>query len=765
MRRIRWICFLLVLLPFALSAQGSLDDYRRAESFLQKNIDRLIFRTHVSPHWIEKTSRFWYKNNIREGKEFVFVDAEKNIRRRAFDHERLAGSLSHLLNKEVEAFDLPFDTFEYRDEGESIAFKVDTLFLQCDLKNYRCVQSEPKKKDKPEESESPNGKWIAFIKNFNLWIRDTGTGEEFHLTTDGMDKYDYAASRSWYWMVNESNPASNKTDLRIDVAWSSDSKKLVTYRTDRRRAKKLYLYQSMPDSGYRAQVWSYERALPGEEDLTMLEYIIFDVERRDQIPVDLKPLPTVVAWGLPTWFEDGKRLYFQQYERGYQTLHLLEIDAETGKTRTVLTETSETVVDTDKRFLEILDESSEVIWGSERDGWSHLYLFDWNTGALKNQITRGEFVVRSLVHVDEKERRVYFTAGGREKGRDPYLRHLYRVNLDGSGLMLLTPEDAEHEINLSPDKKFLVDNFSRVDLPPTSVLRRLGEGEIVRALERADIDDLLATGWRYPEPFTVKARDGKTDIYGVVFRPSNFDPSRKYPIIDGTYSGPQAVRSPKSFLRGCRNSDVPLAELGFIVITIDGLGTANRSKPFHDVSYKNLGDIGAEDHIGGLKQLAARYPCMDLTRVGIYGHSAGGYDAAHAMLTHPEFYRVGVASAGNHDHQMAKAWWPEHWMGFPVGDHYVEQSNLSLAENLEGKLLLVHGDMDNNVNPASTLRLAGEFIKANKDFDLLIIPNRRHGLGDDPYFIRRRWDYFVEYLLGVEPPNEYRIKVFDEKTP
>jgi dipeptidyl aminopeptidase/acylaminoacyl peptidase len=330
---------------------------------------------------------------------------------------------------------------------------------------------------------------------------------------------------------------------------------------------------------------------------------------------------------------------------------------------------------------------------------------------------------------------------------------LYRINRDGTGLILLTPEKAEHQIRLSPNKKYFVDTYSRVDLPPVSLLRRLKDGKILMKLQRADIKDLLATGWQPPEPFTVKARDGQTDLYGVIFRPTRFDPQKKYPVIDSSYSGPQAVRTPKSFRRGCLTLDQSVAELGFIVIAIDGLGTANRSKAFQDFSYKNLGDIGAPDHITGIKQLAKKYSCFDMTRVGIYGHSAGGYDAAHALLIHPEFYKVAVSSAGNHDHQMAKAWWPEHYQGYPVGKHYVEQSNLTLAENLQGKLLLIHGDMDNNVNPASTLRLAAELVKADKDFDLVLIPNRSHRLANHPYFIRKLWDHFVRHLHGKEPPG------------
>ncbi|NIM15278.1 MAG: prolyl oligopeptidase family serine peptidase [Candidatus Aminicenantes bacterium] len=750
-----FISLILYLFSIGLLGQGTLADYQRAEKFLRNNVEKLIFQTRVIPNWIKNTSRFWYKSNTREGKKFILINAKRVSRKPAFDHHNLAAALSRLLKKEYQPYALPFDHFEFVDKGKAITFNVEKQKLKCNLKTYECKKIEEEKKD-PSISISPDKQWTAFVKNYNLFVKSAKTGEEIQLTSDGTEKYPYALSWDWYYLMNESDPSKTDKMKNIIVRWSPDSQKLVTYRMDYRSAKKLYLYQSTPDSGYRAQVWSYYRSLPGENKGTMFEYVIFDMESKKQVAVDVKPLHSTVNWHFPTWFKDSQRLYFYYYTRGYKKLILVEIAAETGKTRQVVEESSKTYMDTAKRFINILGEGSEVIWGSERDGWSHLYLYDWRTGQLKNQITRGEFVVRRIIHVDEKKRQVYFLANGRETKRDPYFQHLYRVNLDGTGLTLLTPENAEHWIRLSPDNKYIVDTYSRVDLPPVSVLRHLKNGRVILKLEKADIRDLLATGWKYPEPFTVKARDGKTDLYVAIFRPSNFDPTKKYPVIDSTYSGPHAVRTPKSFRRGCLNRDQSIAELGFIVVTIDGLGTANRSKAFHDFSYQNLGDIGALDHIEGFKQLASRYPYMDLSRVGIFGHSAGGYDAAHALLTHPGFYKVGVASAGNHDHQMAKAWWPEIFQGYPVGKHYVEQSNLTLAKNLQGKMLLVHGDMDNNVNPASTLRLAGELIKANKDFDLVIIPNSRHRLSNHPYFIRKLWDYFVQHLLGVQPPK-YQI--------
>jgi len=752
---------ILVLFSIGLSAQGTLKDYQRAEKFLRVNVEKIIYNTQVIPHWLKDTPKFWYKNNSRQGKQFIMVDTKRKSKVLAFNHNQLAKSLSLLLKKEYQPFALPFDSVEFKDNNGSITFKVESHHIKCDLKTYKCIEIKEEKKD-PGTFKSPDGQWTAFVKDYNLYIRSNKTGEERQLTDDGEEKHPYVLSFGWYHLINESNPGKTREGNDYSLIWSPDSQKLITIRSDYRKAKKLYLYQSMPDSGYRAQVWSYYRALPGETDTALFEYYIFDIANKKKISVDLPTLSSMENFSFPKWFEDSRHLNFFYYTRGYKAIKLVEIEANSGKCREIISESSPTYVDVDKRNIHILGEGKEVVWGSERDGWSHLYLYDWGSGELKNQITHGDFVVRRLIHVDEKKRQAYFLASGRIPGLDPYYRLLYRINLDGSGLTLLTKEKAEHDIDLSLDKKYIVDTYSRVDLPPISLLRQLKDGKVVLKLEEADIRDLLDLGWNFPEAFTVKARDGKTDLYGAIFRPTNFDPSKKYPVIDSTYSGPQAVRTPKSFRRGCLNNDQPVAELGFIVITIDGLGTANRSKAFHDFSYKNLGDIGALDHIAAMKQLAQKYPYMDLTRVGIFGHSAGGYDAAHALLIHPEFYKVAVSSAGNHDHQMAKAWWPEHFQGYPVDKQYVEQSNLTLAKNLKGKLLLIHGDMDNNVNPACTLRFAGELIKANKDFDLVIIPNRDHRLIDHPYYLRKLWDYFVRHLLNIDPP-QYRITSYPEK--
>jgi dipeptidyl aminopeptidase/acylaminoacyl peptidase len=480
----------------------------------------------------------------------------------------------------------------------------------------------------------------------------------------------------------------------------------------------MYLLNSVEED-YRAKLYSYYRASPGDENIPYLVPVIFDIAKKKEIVVDVPPIPHFIHHDFK-WFEDSHRLYVRVFDRGYKAVNVYEIDAETGQARIVARDENETCVGTEIADYEVLQKTGKLLITSERDGWNHLYLYDWKTGQMENQLTKGEFVVLDIEHVDEEKGTVYFTAVGKEEGEDPYLAHLYRVGLDGSALHNLTPEPTYHGISLAPDKTYFVDNFSKSDLPTKSVLRNLEDGSVVMNLEQADVQDVLDRGWAYPEPFQAKAADGVTDIYGLIWRPTGFDPSKKYPVIDQCYTGPHGITTPKTFRRALMSSANTLAELSFIVITVDGRGMAQRSKAFHDFSYRNLGR-GCEDHI-------------------------------------PAFQQLGVSSAGNHDHRMAKAWWPEQYMGYPVEEFYDEQSNITNAGKLEGKLLLVHGAMDDNVNPASTFRLVDALIKNNKDFDLIIIPPSRHGFRGEysDYFTRKKWDYFVKHLHGQNPPA-YKI--------
>ncbi len=746
-------------------AQGTWEDYERAERFLRPNVDSLVLNERVAPNWITDTDRFWYRQELPEGKQFLLVDPEGNIRDPAFDHERLAAGLTAVADTQYVGTNLPFDEFEFVEAETAINFRVDDAEYECTLTDYLCEKREPQ--DEAEgrrlEVESPDGKWVAFLKDHNVYVRSLETGEVIQLSDDGVEGYDYIERLpTTRQMVPE---GTTDIDLPVAATWSPDSRKIFSYRLDRRSARTFTVVQSSPEDRLRPIAYTYYYPLPGELGLTRAEPVIFDVARRSKIPLQTEPLDLLYYVG-PwyhwfEWSEDGERFFYPYIERGYGRVELRAVDAATGAVRTLVSERADPYVDSYNLSVEILGDGEEVVWASERSGWRHLYLYDGGNGRVKNSITSGPWVVRGIEYVDEESRQVYFVAGGREAGRDPYLRHVYRIGLNGRGLRLLTPEDADHDVRFSPTGAYFVDNYSRVDLAPVSVLRRSSDGEVVMELERANIERLLATGWRYPEPFKGTARDGETDIYGLIWRPADLDTTKTYPIVEFVYTGPHSFFVPKSF-RAYRTGSQAIAELGFITVQVDGLGTNGRSREFNTFSYKNLGDGGLPDRIGLIREMAARYPYMDSERVGIWGHSAGGYDATRAILTHPEFYDVAVSSAGNHDHRMDKAVWVEQWMGSEAGDHYAEQSNVTQAHRLEGKLLLIHGELDDNVHPASTLQLVDALIKANKDFDLLIVPNRYHGL-NNPYVNRRRWDFFVRHLLGVEPPSGYEIGDSEEQ--
>jgi dipeptidyl-peptidase 4 len=762
MRLFHLFALLVVTLcqPFAACGQGTLADYQRAEKFLPQNTLKLVFNAAPQIHWLGQEDRFWYRHDTADGKEFRLVDAARDTVSPAFDHARLAAALARASEKPVAAGNLPFSEFSFINDGKAVRFTVAESDWTCDLATYACALA---KKEEPLSFElnSPDGKWVAFVRDFNIFVRAVPGGTvplaagEIALSRDGCQDYAYGCRAPDLPALVKAG--DKLPDPVIEAQWSPDSRRLLSWRIDQRGVQKHHVVQFAPPGRNRARAYSWFYELPGDEFVTRMEPVVFDVAGRTMTRIDCRPLlEPFLMWeggGGGTWTEDSRRIFFAATERGYHAVHLYEADPQSGRTRLILTETSSTCVDPGMTWLRILGNGRELIWSSERDGWCHLYRVDGKSGRLR-QITSGEFVVRGIVHVDEKARRVYFSAGGREPGRDPYLRHLYRVGLDGSGLKRLTPEAADHEISFSPAGRFFIDTHSTIDSAPVTVLRRAGDGARAREIEKADLTRLLAAGWRFPEPFQAVGRDGKTAIYGAIYRPANFDPKRRYPVIDDIYNGPQHVMTAKSFRLW--SGDPALAELGFIVVTVDGMGTAMRSKAFHNVSYRNLGDSGLADHILALRQLAGKYPWLDLERVGVYGHSAGGYDSAHAMLTHPEFYKVAVSSSGCHDNRSDKVWWNELWMDYPVGDHYQQQANPTLAANLRGKLLLVHGDLDDNVHPAATLQLADALIKANKDFDLLIMPNRTHGLGNG-YFVRKRWDYFVKNLLAVEPPHEYPL--------
>jgi dipeptidyl-peptidase-4 len=589
----------------------------------------------------------------------------------------------------------------------------------------RAVAAPKPESRREDDPTSPDKHWRAEIRGHNVVLLDLQAKTETPLTSDG-----------------------SRADYYEGVYWSPDSKHLVATKTLDGDHRKVYEVQSSPRDQLQPKLLSFEYLKPGDR-IPMTKPHLFAADGGKQIPIkdDLFPTP----WALEDvrWDADSGRFTFFYNQRGHQVLRVVAVDAATGTARSVIDERSKTFIDyAGKYFCRYLDQTGEIIWMSERDGWNHLYLYDAKTGTVKNRITKGSWVVRKVDRVDEQARQIWFEAGGLVPGQDPYYVHFCRIDFDGKNLVDLTPGDGNHAVEYSPDGKCLKDMFSRVDMPPTTEIRRVSDGSLVTELEKADITALVATGWKMPERFVAKARDGVTDIYGIIIRPTNFDPAKKYPVIEDIYAGPQGSFVPKNFIR--HNYGMTMAELGFIVVQIDGMGTSNRSKAFHDVCWHNLGDAGFPDRILWMQAAAKVHPEMDLTRVGIYGTSAGGQDALRAVEAFGDFYKAAVADCGCHDNRMDKIWWNELWMGWPIGPWYAEQSNVTNAKNLHGALLLIVGETDHNVDPASTMQVVNALIKADKDFDLLVIPNADHGQ-DGAYGDRRRKDFFVRHLLGAEP--------------
>jgi dipeptidyl aminopeptidase/acylaminoacyl peptidase len=585
---------------------------------------------------------------------------------------------------------------------------------------------------------APDGRQEVYVSDFNLWIRPAASdapGEP--LTNDGFEGGRYAFN---------------------SISWSPDSRRVAAYRVRPGFEHRIYFVRSSPQDQLQPRLEDQNYRKPGDV-LDENQPTILDVAAKTQTRIDDALFPNAYSMSRLAWREDSRRITFEYNQRGHQVYRVIEIDAETGSTRALVNEEPETffyyrdasggLSDSGKRFRHDVDDGREIIWMSERDGWSHLYLYDGITGQVKNQITRGEWLVRAVDSVDVANRQIWFRGAGRNPGEDPYFTHYYRVNFDGTGLIALTEGDGSHTITWSPDRQYYIDTWSRVDQAPVSVVRRLSDQAVATDLERGDLTALQKAGWSAPEVFVAKGRDGVTDIWGIIVRPTNFNPSRRYPIIESIYAGPQGSFTPKTFSvnSGLRT----IAELGFVVVQMDGMGTNNRSKAFHDVAWKNLGDAGFPDRILWHQAAAAKYRWYDHTRVGIYGTSAGGQNAAGAVFFHPEFYDVAVSSAGCHDNRMDKIWWNELWMSWPIGSHYDAASNVVAAPNLKGNLMLVVGEMDNNVDPASTMQVVNALIESDKFFDLLVIPNAGHTNGG-AYGSRKRDDFFVKHLLGVEPP-------------
>ncbi len=595
---------------------------------------------------------------------------------------------------------------------------------------------------------SPDGKWQAFVYGNNLYLRDLKTGQETPLTLDANPNSTYARDEEFERDINMQYDTRNPATPTPEVYWSPDSKHLVAMRLQPGTERRVYEVESSPPDQLQPKLTSYPYLKPGDQ-VPISKPHLFDLETMKEIPVSDALFAN--PWSITDvrWNPDSSRFTFLFNQRGHQALRVLAVDAQSGAVKPIVDEESKTFIDySGKFYCDYLDDTHEIIWMSERDGWNHLYLYDADTGEVKNQITKGEWVVRSVDYVDEQKRQIWFQAGGIVPGQDPYYLQMCRVNFDGTGLKVLTDGDGTHTADFSPDRRFFIDTWSRVDLPPVNVLRRSDDGKLVCKLETADASALYATGWKPPEPFVAKGRDGVTDIYGVIWRPKNFDADRKYPVIEDIYAGPQDSFVPKAFRP--RYTQQELANDGFIVVQSDGMGTSNRSKKFHDVCWKNLRDAGFPDRVLWIKAAAMKYPWMDVSRVGIYGTSAGGQDALRGILDYPDFYKVCVADSGCYDNRMDKIWWNEQWMGWPVDESYVRSSCVPDAHKLQGKLFLMIGEMDQNVDPSSGMQVVNALIKADKNFDMLYMPGAGHGVASTPYGWRRLQEFFKKNLLGPD---------------
>ncbi|OPY51373.1 MAG: hypothetical protein A4E49_02257 [Methanosaeta sp. PtaU1.Bin112] len=748
---------------FAYDAAGSASlssqsfDYATAQRFVPANAIGSMFNMSVDPHWIAGTHSFWYLKTGRNGQEFMLVDLQNSTKKPAFNHSLLALSLSQATGEAVDPAHLPFDEITIHPGSNEIEFWAFSRTMQFNLKSGQIVDAPAEHEVMPGEALSPDGRFAAFVRDHNLWIRDAENGEKYPLTSDGTEDYAYAERSD-----TVSHPVSlvrlNETATPY-LVWSPDSRRIATFRMDQRNVTEMHLLQYAPDNGSRPKLWTYRFALPADEAIPMYEPIVIDVQKREVIAVSYQAQPEVSLMDtdddvLQWWSDDGQALYSLYALRGEKALLLLKTDPANGQTEEILGEKGRTYVEANLDYASLPNvrvlRNGDLVWFSEKNGYGNLYLYG-RDGRQKSIITSGDWVVRELLFVDENNCQIYFTAGGREPGRDPYYRHLYRCNLSGGDLQLLTIEDADHDIQVNPEGTAFVDTYSRVDKPPVSVIRDRN-GSVTLDLEIGDIKNITDMGWTSPERIQVKALDGRTDLYGLIIKPTSYSASQKYPVVETVYPGPWTTVTTKSF--PCDLSFTSkvfwraqaVAELGFIVVTLDGPGTPYRSKQFHDASYGHLGDAGyLPEHINALKQLAQERPYMDLSRVGMFGHSAGGFMTAQALLTYPQFYRVGVASGGDYDSRFYGAYWGEKYEGLNLSD-YGEQITSRKAGDLTGKLLLITGDVDDNVNPCMTMQLVNAFIDADLPFDLLVMTNRNHDLSYETYYLHRLFRYLEENL-------------------
>ena len=693
----------------------------------------------------------------------------------ADSYERASSHLSSNLNKYVSNIVLSQKWVEnklfYRLKTEDGINNYSVNPIDGEIREEVTYPTSKSINKKPNEYVSPDGNLAAYIDNYNLWVRNLYSNKKTQLTFDGYEDYGYSTNNAG-WIKND-GPV---------LKWSPNSDKIATFRQDARKVGEMYL--TTTNVGHpNLQKWKY--ALPGDENIFEIERLIVDLKSKKIIPLKIKndfqrSTTTDHIAGrngvlLDTqWKDDGSELAFISSTRDHKEAHLQIANSKTGFVKSIHRETTETYYESGVRGenWRVLFDSNEFIWYSEKDNWGHLYLYDLKSGELKNQITQGKWLVRTVLHIDENERKIFFTAGGKEEG-NPYHVYLYVVNFDGTELECLTPEKGTHNVTPSEDWSYFTTTFSTTNNPPKTLLKNRS-GDVLKELASADISQLLKNNWQKPIEFSVKARDNETDIYGLLYLPSFYNENHKYPVLNYIYPGPQSGSIGNYSFSVARRDFQALAELGFVVLGVDAMGTPGRSKSFHDAYYGNMGDNGLPDNIKAIKDLSKEYKGMDIDRVGIWGHSGGGFASTRAILQYPDFYDVAVSSSGNHDNRNYEADWAEKWQGLLkyIDDdssdgeenydfrktNYDNQANQLLAKNLKGKLLLAHGNLDDNVPPYSTLLVVDALIKENKDFDLIIFPNKRHGYGDmNNYFTRRKWDYFVKNLKGLEPPKNFKL--------
>ena len=742
------------VVPYQPTRNQVLDSYKKA-AYLDSVAPKSVLNTNLFARWQDDGNGFWYKKELHNGEgEYIYVNAKNGKKSPAFDQAKMAEALGKLIDTTLSDNRLPITDIQYDKDHKNVFVSVKRKWYQCNLTTYDCKELDSTmsrslnrnnrmgrggfgsrwERQEGEDSLSPDKKWVAYIDEGNLFVKSVSAGEKTQLTSNGDTSHPYG-----------------------QFQWAPDSKSLVIYHINPVEEKPVYYLLSAVKNTTRAIVKSHPYAQPGDP-FTSYEMFTVNIVDKKLIKVNTE-LYDFLGYPRIHWRNGDNRYFvYEKADRGHQRYRMIEVNVETGNTRNLIDEKTKTFIYQSRIFTYYTKKGNEIIWSSEKDGWNQLYLVDGVKGGVKNRITSGNWVVRGIDSIDEKKREIWFTASGINQGEDPYNIHNYRIGFDGKNMVSLTAASGNHQVRYSPDKTYFVDTYSTPEIAPVSELHRSFDGKLITTLETADISGYKDLGLPLPEVFVAKARDGVTDIWGIVCRPSNLDPTKKYPVIENIYAGPQDAYVPKNFMRYGEMQS--LAELGFIVIQSDGMGTANRSKAFHDVCWKNIADAGLPDRILWIKTLSKKYSYVDDERVGIYGTSAGGQNSLGALLFHPEFYKVAVSAAGCHDNRVDKQWWNEQWMGYPVGPWYEEQSNVTNAHKLKGDLLLIVGEADTNVPPESTFRVVDALIKADKVFDFLMVPGMDHSDGG-PYGKKKRRDFFVKHLLQVDPPERNHDELKD----